>query len=157
MAPTFGGEHGLLPLWWSLSLGACLGGNGTAESALRPNLTVRRHRRSAAGVHGSASSNFAKVAFPLKLLTIAISHCSWNGGIRDVMAPAAWGEGTWNRQAFTAPNPAVAAAEGAFSCSGNARSSIFVTGLYPFLDRNGGGLGDSLCFHLSCFSLREFL
>ncbi|MCC7166363.1 MAG: ArsB/NhaD family transporter, partial [Rhodospirillales bacterium] len=29
MAPTFGGSDGLLPLWWALSLGACLGGNGT--------------------------------------------------------------------------------------------------------------------------------
>jgi Na+/H+ antiporter NhaD/arsenite permease-like protein len=38
MAPTFG-EHGLLPLWWALSLGACLGGNGTLIGA-SANLTV---------------------------------------------------------------------------------------------------------------------
>ena len=25
MAPTFGGPEGLMPLWWALSLGACLG------------------------------------------------------------------------------------------------------------------------------------
>ena len=31
MAPTFGGDAALLPLWWALSLGACLGGNGCAE------------------------------------------------------------------------------------------------------------------------------
>ncbi|MGB4948772.1 MAG: ArsB/NhaD family transporter, partial [Candidatus Competibacter denitrificans] len=29
MAPTFGGPEGVMPLWWALSLGACLGGNGT--------------------------------------------------------------------------------------------------------------------------------
>ena len=39
MAPTFGGPEGLLPLWWSLSLGACLGGNGTLIGA-SANLTV---------------------------------------------------------------------------------------------------------------------
>ena len=27
MAPTFGGAENLAPLWWSLALGACLGGN----------------------------------------------------------------------------------------------------------------------------------
>ena len=39
MAPTFGGPEGLLPLWWALSLGACLGGNGTLIGA-SANLTV---------------------------------------------------------------------------------------------------------------------
>ena len=29
MAPAFGGDAAVLPLWWALSLGACLGGNGT--------------------------------------------------------------------------------------------------------------------------------
>ena len=33
MAPTFGGPEGLMPLWWALSLGACLGGNGTLIGA----------------------------------------------------------------------------------------------------------------------------
>ena len=33
MAPTFGGADQLMPLWWSLSLGACLGGNGTLVCA----------------------------------------------------------------------------------------------------------------------------
>ena len=39
MAPTFGGEAALLPLWWALSLGACLGGNGTLIGA-SANLVV---------------------------------------------------------------------------------------------------------------------
>ena len=39
LAPAFGGEEALLPLWWALSLGACLGGNGTLIGA-SANLTV---------------------------------------------------------------------------------------------------------------------
>jgi Na+/H+ antiporter NhaD/arsenite permease-like protein len=71
MAPTFGGEQALLPLWWSLSLGACLGGNGTLIGA-SANLTV-------AGIGERAGVpfrflEFAKVAFPLMLISIAISH-----------------------------------------------------------------------------------
>ena len=71
MAPTFGSEQALLPLWWSLSLGACLGGNGTLIGA-SANLTV-------AGIGERAGVpfrflEFAKVAFPLMLVSIAISH-----------------------------------------------------------------------------------
>jgi len=71
MAPTFGGEHALVPLWWSLSLGACLGGNGTLIGA-SANLTV-------AGIGERAGVpfrflEFAKVAFPLMLISIAIAH-----------------------------------------------------------------------------------
>jgi Na+/H+ antiporter NhaD/arsenite permease-like protein len=71
MAPTFGGEEALLPLWWSLSLGACLGGNGTLIGA-SANLTI-------AGIGERAGApfrflQFAKIAFPLMLLSIAISH-----------------------------------------------------------------------------------
>jgi Na+/H+ antiporter NhaD/arsenite permease-like protein len=71
MAPTFGGEEALLPLWWALSLGACLGGNGTLIGA-SANLTV-------AGIGERAGVpfrflEFAKVAFPLMLLSIAIAH-----------------------------------------------------------------------------------
>jgi Na+/H+ antiporter NhaD/arsenite permease-like protein len=71
MAPTFGGEEALLPLWWALSLGACLGGNGTLIGA-SANLTV-------AGIGERAGVpfrflEFAKVAFPLMLISIAISH-----------------------------------------------------------------------------------
>ncbi|MGH6892002.1 MAG: SLC13 family permease [Dongiaceae bacterium] len=71
MAPTFGGEAALLPLWWALSLGACLGGNGTLIGA-SANLTV-------AGIGERAGVpfrflEFAKIAFPLMLLSIVISH-----------------------------------------------------------------------------------
>ncbi|HYM30103.1 MAG TPA: ArsB/NhaD family transporter [Candidatus Cybelea sp.] len=39
IAPGLGGEAALMPLWWALSLGACLGGNGTLIGA-SANLTV---------------------------------------------------------------------------------------------------------------------
>ena len=39
MAPAYGGADKIQPLWWCLSLGACLGGNGTLIGA-SANLTV---------------------------------------------------------------------------------------------------------------------
>jgi Na+/H+ antiporter NhaD/arsenite permease-like protein len=70
MAPSFGGPEGLLPLWWSLSLGACLGGNGTLIGA-SANLTV-------AGIGERAGVPFRFVpflllAFPMMLLSILVS------------------------------------------------------------------------------------
>ncbi len=70
MAPSFGGPDGLMPLWWALSLGACLGGNGTLIGA-SANLTV-------VGLAERAGIRFAfvqyiKIAYPMMLLTIALS------------------------------------------------------------------------------------
>jgi Na+/H+ antiporter NhaD/arsenite permease-like protein len=70
MAPTFGGPEGLLPLWWALSLGACLGGNGTLIGA-SANLTV-------AGIADRAGvpfrfMTFLFLAFPMMLMSIAVS------------------------------------------------------------------------------------
>lgn len=70
MAPTFGGEQGLLPLWWALSLGACLGGNGTLIGA-SANLTVAGFAERAG--HPIRFVPFMKVAFPIMLMTIAIA------------------------------------------------------------------------------------
>jgi len=71
MTPALGGEQAVLPLWWSLALGACLGGNGTLVGAAA-NLTVA----------GLADRNgipfrfatFTLLAFPLMLIEIAICH-----------------------------------------------------------------------------------
>lgn len=71
MAPAFGGPEGLMPLWWCLSLGACLGGNGTLIGA-SANLTVA----------GIAERNgipfrfmtYTKIAFPLMLIHVAICN-----------------------------------------------------------------------------------
>jgi Na+/H+ antiporter NhaD/arsenite permease-like protein len=71
MAPAFGGPDALMPLWWCLSLGACLGGNGTLIGA-SANLAVA----------GIAERNgipfrfmtYTKTAFPLMLIHVAICH-----------------------------------------------------------------------------------
>ncbi|WP_028549807.1 ArsB/NhaD family transporter [Paenibacillus sp. UNC451MF] len=61
----------LEPLWWSLALGACLGGNGSLIGA-SANLIV-------AGISGREGHpisfmTFFKVAFPLMLLSIVIAN-----------------------------------------------------------------------------------
>ena len=71
MAPAFGGPETLLPLWWCLSLGACLGGNGTLIGA-SANLTV-------AGIaerNGIPFSfaTYTRIAFPLMLVHVAIAQ-----------------------------------------------------------------------------------
>lgn len=70
MAPAFGGPEGLLPLWWALALGACLGGNGTLIGA-SANLTVAGLAERA-GVR-LTFLGYLKVAFPLMLLTILLA------------------------------------------------------------------------------------
>lgn len=69
MAPVFGQEH-LQPLWWSLSLGACLGGNGTLIGA-SANLVVAGFAERAG--EPIRFMRFLAGAFPLMLLSIAIS------------------------------------------------------------------------------------
>jgi Na+/H+ antiporter NhaD/arsenite permease-like protein len=71
MAPAFGGPEAILPLWWALSLGACLGGNGTLIGA-SANLTV-------AGIAERNGIEFGfwtytKYAVGLMLMSVAISH-----------------------------------------------------------------------------------
>ena len=67
------GQMGLTnldPMWWSLALGACLGGNGTLIGA-SANVVVA----SMAARRGKAISfiEFMKIAFPIMILTIIIS------------------------------------------------------------------------------------
>jgi Na+/H+ antiporter NhaD/arsenite permease-like protein len=71
LAPAFGGPDRLLPLWWSLALGACLGGNGTLIGA-SANLTV-------AGLAERSGVRFkfwtyTAYGFPMMLVSIAICH-----------------------------------------------------------------------------------
>ncbi|MFN3077124.1 MAG: ArsB/NhaD family transporter, partial [Alphaproteobacteria bacterium] len=70
MAPTFGGAENLAPLWWALSLGACLGGNGTLVGA-SANLTVAGMAERAG--HPIRFVPYMKVAFPIMLVSIVIS------------------------------------------------------------------------------------
>jgi len=64
------GLSNLEPMWWSLALGACLGGNGTLIGA-SANVVVA----SLAAKHGQQISfiGFMKVAFPCMILSIIIS------------------------------------------------------------------------------------
>jgi Na+/H+ antiporter NhaD/arsenite permease-like protein len=65
-----GGINDLTPLWWALSLGACLGGNGTLIGA-SANVVV-------AGLAEKRGvlitfMDYIKVAFPMMLMSVAIS------------------------------------------------------------------------------------
>ena len=71
MAPAYGGADAIGPLWWCLSLGACLGGNGTLIGA-SANLTV-------AGIGDRNGVPFRFLTFtayaaPMMLVSIAIAH-----------------------------------------------------------------------------------
>ena len=70
MAPTFGGAEQLMPLWWSLALGACLGGNGSLIGA-SANLIVAGFAERAG--HRIRFLPFMLMAFPLMLLSIVIA------------------------------------------------------------------------------------
>ena len=65
------GMENLGALWWSLALGACLGGNGTLIGA-SANVVV-------AGIAAAAGQpisfvRFFKIAFPLMIVSIILSH-----------------------------------------------------------------------------------
>jgi len=65
-----GGLGNIDPLWWSLALGACLGGNGTLIGA-SANVIVAgmaEHRKYPISFLG-----FMKVAFPLMIMSIIVS------------------------------------------------------------------------------------
>lgn len=70
MAPTFGGGDKLEPLWWSLALGACLGGNGSLVGA-SANLIVAGFAERAG--HRIKFLPFMLMAFPMMLMSIVIA------------------------------------------------------------------------------------
>ena len=70
-APAYGGPNQIEPLWWCLSLGACLGGNGTLIGSAA-NLTV-------AGIAERNGIRFAFVQYlayglPMMIVSIVICH-----------------------------------------------------------------------------------
>jgi Na+/H+ antiporter NhaD/arsenite permease-like protein len=71
MAPAYGGADKIEPLWWCLSLGACLGGNGTLIGA-SANLTV-------AGIAERNGVPFRFLTYflygmPMMIVSVAICH-----------------------------------------------------------------------------------
>ena len=70
MAPTFGGPENLMPLWWALAMGACLGGNGSLVGA-SANLIVAGFAERAG--HRIKFLPFMIMAFPLMIMSIMIA------------------------------------------------------------------------------------
>jgi Na+/H+ antiporter NhaD/arsenite permease-like protein len=70
MAPTFGGAENLMPLWWSLALGACLGGNGSLVGASANLIVAGFAERSG---HPIRFLKFMAAAFPLMILSVLIA------------------------------------------------------------------------------------
>jgi len=71
MAPHLGGAEHVMPLWWALSLGACLGGNGTLIGA-SANLAV-------AGIAERSGARFSFLTFTkyglgVMVISVAISN-----------------------------------------------------------------------------------
>ena len=64
------GLTNLEPMWWSLALGACLGGNGTLIGA-SANVMVATLAKEKG--HALNFIEFMKIAFPMMILSIAIS------------------------------------------------------------------------------------
>lgn len=64
------GAANLEPLWWSLALGACLGGNGTLIGASANVIVVGLAAQKG---HPISFMKYFKVAFPLMVLSIVIS------------------------------------------------------------------------------------
>ena len=71
MADTFGGAEAIVPIWWALALGACLGGNGSLIGA-SANLIVAGFAQRAG--HPIYFLQFMKHAFLLMLMSIGVSH-----------------------------------------------------------------------------------
>lgn len=70
MGPAFGGDAAIQPLWWSLALGACLGGNGSLIGASANLVVAGMAERDG---HPIRFVPFLLMAFPLMLIGILIS------------------------------------------------------------------------------------
>ena len=70
MAASFGGAEELIPIWWSLALGSCLGGNGSLVGASANLIVAGFAERSGQPIRFLP---FMLMAFPLMLLSVLIS------------------------------------------------------------------------------------
>jgi len=70
MGPTLGGADQLIPLWWSLALGSCLGGNGSLIGASANLIVAGFAERAGQPIRFMP---FMLMAFPLMLLSIVIA------------------------------------------------------------------------------------
>jgi Na+/H+ antiporter NhaD/arsenite permease-like protein len=61
----------LAPLWWSLALGACLGGNGTLIGASANVIVAGIAEKNGIGLYFVP---YLKLAFPLMIISIILCH-----------------------------------------------------------------------------------
>ncbi|MBL6934684.1 MAG: ArsB/NhaD family transporter [Alphaproteobacteria bacterium] len=71
MEPAFGGRDIMEPVWWSLALGACLGGNGSLIGAAANVMVSGLGARAGYPI---SFFTFLKIGMPLMLLSVAIAH-----------------------------------------------------------------------------------
>jgi Na+/H+ antiporter NhaD/arsenite permease-like protein len=70
MAVSFGGAAQLEPIWWSLALGSCLGGNGSLVGASANLIVAGFAERSGQPIHFLP---FMLIAFPMMMVSVMIS------------------------------------------------------------------------------------
>ena len=70
MAVSFGGAEELLPIWWSLALGACLGGNGSLVGASANLIVAGFAERAGQPIRFLP---FMLMAFPMMIASVCIS------------------------------------------------------------------------------------
>jgi len=71
LAPALGGEEALRPIWWALSLGACLGGNGTLVGASANLAVAGLAEKNGVPFH---FGKFMALAFPMMLMSVAVAQ-----------------------------------------------------------------------------------
>lgn len=71
MGPQLGGDAALQPVWWSLALGACLGGNGSLVGAAANVMVSGMSERAGYPI---SFVKFLKIGLPLMLLSVAIAN-----------------------------------------------------------------------------------
>jgi len=70
MAASFGGAEELIPIWWSLALGSCLGGNGSLVGASANLIVAGFAERSGQPIRFLP---FMLIAFPMMLMSVLVS------------------------------------------------------------------------------------
>ena len=71
MESSLGGPDAVEPVWWSLALGACLGGNGSLIGAAANVMVAGLSERAG---YPLSFLGFIKIGFPVMLVTIMIAH-----------------------------------------------------------------------------------
>ena len=71
METYMGGKELMMPVWWALSIGACLGGNGSLIGASANVIIAGFAARSGYPI---GFLRFMKVGLPLTILSLLISH-----------------------------------------------------------------------------------